>query len=257
MAFYSIKGSTLKIIAVISMLIDHIGACILQQIMTYNGLIATAASGIEAILTLEGTDKTLALLWWVMRLVIGRIAFPIFCFLLVEGFMHTRSAGKYALRLLVFALVSEVPFDLAISHQALNMLHQNVFLTLLISLLMLWGLAYADKKAGNIIINTAVKLVLSGGAMAVAEVLNTDYGASGVALVLLLYVFRYNRSLQNIIGAVTSIVLLGEPAAALAFAFVAGYNGARGLKLKYLFYLIYPMHLILFYGVCIMLGLAG
>lgn len=257
MVLYSIKGSTLKIIAVVTMLIDHIGACILQQILINNGVIATAALGINAILTLEGTDKTIAVLWWVMRLVIGRIAFPIFCFLLVEGFMHTRSAGKYALRLLVFALVSEVPFDLAISHQALDMLHQNVFFTLLISLLMLWGLAYADKKVSNITINTAVKLVLSGVAIAVAEVLNTDYGASGVAFVLLLYVFRYNRNLQNITGAVASVLLLGEPAAALAFAFVAIYNGARGLKLKYLFYLIYPVHLILLYGVCIMLGLTG
>ena len=257
MVLYSVKGSTLKIIAVVTMMIDHIGACILQQMLINNGVITTVAEGIGAILTLEGTDKTFGILWWVMRLIIGRISFPIFCFLLVEGFIHTRSVGKYALRLLIFAIMSEVPFDLAISHYALDIMHQNVFFTLLISLLMLWGLAYTDKRADNIIINTVTKLILCSVAMIAAEVLNTDYGAAGVALILLLYVFRYNRSLQNITGAVASVLLLGEPAAALSFAFVAMYNGDRGLNLKYLFYLIYPMHLIMLYGVCIMLGLTG
>ncbi len=255
MGLYSIKGSTLKIIAAVTMIIDHIGACILQQILTNRGVIPTVVEGINAILTLEGIDKTLGIMWWGMRIVIGRISFPIFCFLLVEGFVHTRSISKYAFRLLVFALVSEMPFDLAIFHQMSDILHQNVFFTLLISLMVLWGLAYADKKVSNHIINIMVKLVLSVTAMTIAGVLNTDYGASGVAFILILYIFRCNRSMQNITGAVASVLLLGEPAAAFAFAFIAGYNGERGLNLKYLFYLIYPVHLIMLYGVCIILGL--
>lgn len=249
---YSLKGSTLKIIAVITMIIDHIGACVLQRILDNNGVLTTAVSGINAILTLEGDNRTLAILWWFMRMIIGRIAFPIYCFLLVEGFVHTRNVAKYAVRLLMFAILSEIPFDLALYQQTVNILHQNVFFTLLISLLSIWVISYADNKLnGNIFIKILVALIGMTG----AGVLNTDYGASGVAFVLILYIFRYNRSIQIIVGCIASILVLGELAAPLSFIFIAGYRGEKGLKLKYFFYIIYPMHLILLYGVCIMLGL--
>lgn len=249
---YSIKGSTLKIIAVVTMVIDHIGACVLQHVLNNNGVLAAAVSGINAILTLEGDNRTLAILWWVMRMIIGRIAFPIYCFLLVEGFYHTRNVAKYAVRLLVFAIVSEIPFNLAFYQQPFDMVHQNVFFTLLISLLSIWGFSCVDTKLkGNIFIKIFVAIIGMTG----AGLLNTDYGASGVAFVLLLYIFRYNRSMQNIVGCVSSVLLLEEWAAPLAFIFIAGYKGERGLKLKYFFYIIYPMHLIILYGVCIMLGL--
>lgn len=253
MGLYSVKGSTLKIIAVITMIIDHIGACVIQRILSSNGVMIIAASGIKSILTLEGDIRIIAILWWVMRIIIGRIAFPIYCFLLVEGFVHTKSVVKYSLRLLTFAIISEVPFDLAIGGQLINMLHQNVFFTLLISLITMWGMAYADKKLnGNII----AKIFVASVGMIVAGVLNTDYGASGVAFVLLLYIFKHDRLMQNISGAVASILLLEEWAAPLSFVFIGGYKGERGLKLKYFFYIIYPLHLIILYGVCIMLGLA-
>lgn len=87
-----ISGYWLKVIAVVSMLIDHTSAVILEQIP---GLEAPA---------------------FFMR-IIGRAAFPIYCFLLVEGFYHTRSRAKYAGRLFLFALISEVPFDLAFSRR--------------------------------------------------------------------------------------------------------------------------------------------
>ena len=87
-----ISGYWLKVIAVISMLIDHTSAVILEQI--------------------PGLENPAFL----MR-IIGRLAFPIYCFLLVEGFYHTRSRAKYAGRLFLFALISEVPFDLAFSRR--------------------------------------------------------------------------------------------------------------------------------------------
>lgn len=252
MGSYSIKGSTLKIIAALTMIVDHIGACIIQRMLINNGVIAIAASGIKSILTLEGDIRELAILWWVMRMIIGRIAFPIYCFLLVEGFMHTRSVVKYSLRLLGFAIISEVPFDLAIGGQAVDLIHQNVFFTLLISLISMWGISYADKKMnGNII----AKIFVAFAGMIFAGVLNTDYGASGVAFVLLLYIFKYDRFMQKVTGAVASVLLLEEWAAPLSFAFIGGYKGEKGLNLKYFFYMIYPLHLIILYGVCIMLGL--
>ena len=252
MGSYSIKGSTLKIIAVITMIIDHIGACVIQRMLINGGVMTVVASGIKGILNLEGDMRALAILWWVMRMIIGRIAFPIYCFLLVEGFVHTGSVGKYALRLLIFAIISEVPFDLAISGQTINWLYQNVFFTLLISLLSMWGMSYVDKKMNG---NIVAKIFVTLAGMITAGVLNTDYGASGVACVLLLYISAYNRFMQNIIGAFMSVLFLGEWAAPLSFAFIGGYRGERGLDLKYFFYIIYPLHLIILYGICIMLGL--
>ena len=68
---------------------------------------------------------------------IGRIAFPIFAFMLVEGYFHTRNLKKYALRLLCFAVISEIPFNLMYISSPLYLLHQNVIWTLLIGLWMI------------------------------------------------------------------------------------------------------------------------
>ena len=101
-----ISGSTLKIIAIITMLIDHIGAGVLGRLLVVRGMNETADlnAWIDA-------NSTLVITYQMMRFV-GRLAFPIFCFLLIEGFEHTHDVKKYALRLLSFCLVSEIPFDL-------------------------------------------------------------------------------------------------------------------------------------------------
>ena len=116
-----ISGYWLKVIAVVSMLIDHTSAVILEQI-----------SGLENPAFL-------------MR-IIGRLAFPIYCFLLVEGFYHTRSRAKYAGRLFLFALISEVPFDLAFSRRMWDFSSNNVFFTLLFGLLVIWGVEGIKQK---------------------------------------------------------------------------------------------------------------
>ena len=116
-----ISGYWLKVIAVVSMLIDHTSAVILEQIP---GLEAPA---------------------FFMR-IIGRAAFPIYCFLLVEGFYHTRSRAKYAGRLFLFALISEVPFDLAFSRRMWDFSSNNVFFTLLFGLLVIWGVEGIKQK---------------------------------------------------------------------------------------------------------------
>ena len=267
MKSYAIKGSTLKMIAVITMIIDHVGASILQLMLTESGILGIAVSGITSILTLEGTSRNLALLWWGMRIVIGRIAFPIYCFMLVEGFQHTRSVVKYSARLLGFALVSEIPFDLALFQDVYVIRHQNVFFTLLLGLLGMWGIAGFSKITENENQNLKLpdmvrRIIAYGGAVLVAviclvaaELLHTDYGAAGVLFILLLYLFRKQKSLQIAVGCVASLLVLEELAAPLAFLLILLYKGERGLKLKYFFYLIYPLHLILLYGVCIMLGL--
>ena len=76
----------------------------------------------------------------------GRLAFPIFCFLLIEGFEHTHDVKKYALRLLSFCLISEITFDLLFNGKILESGYQNVFFTLFIGLMVMWGFQAEGKQ---------------------------------------------------------------------------------------------------------------
>ena len=108
-----ISGSTLKIIAMACMLIDHTAAVLFDRILISRGLLnAVNASDGGASFLSTGNTAVIYYADMIMR-TIGRISFPIFCFLLIEGFMHTHDVKKYALNLGIFALVSEIPFDLA------------------------------------------------------------------------------------------------------------------------------------------------
>lgn len=111
-----ISGSTLKMIAIVTMLIDHIGAAVLARLLMVNGLGELDQTNTDAIMQWLSANGALYWMYTVMRM-IGRVAFPIFCFLLVEGFLHTHDVKKYAMRLGLFALLSEIPFDLAFSMQ--------------------------------------------------------------------------------------------------------------------------------------------
>lgn len=149
---FGITGSTLKIIAIISMFIDHFGASIVEFYL-YN------------ILQPNGTEYSKALIcsrvpWLWMEWMgdpekvqnlditirsIGRLAFPIFCFLLVEGFLHTSNMKKYLVRLGIFALVSDLPFDMAFFGE-ITIKHQNVFFTLFIAVFALLAADHVKKQ---------------------------------------------------------------------------------------------------------------
>ena len=176
----------------------------------------------------------LVFLYDLMRLV-GRLAFPLFCFLLVEGFLHTSNVKKYALRLALFALVSEVPFDLAVFGTLFDPKHQNVFFTLLIGLLVMIA---ADRFREKV----WVQVVIYAAGMAAGLLLQTDYGYKGVLLIIILYIFRYERKTQALAGALT---ISWELTAPLAFLPILAYNGKRGLSMRYFFYWFYPVHLLI------------
>ncbi|MCM1104139.1 MAG: conjugal transfer protein TraX [Clostridium sp.] len=128
-----ITGSTIKLIAIIAMLIDHIAAVILERMLMRAGyLLATTNTNLLSEWIAE--HRLLYFSYMIMRL-IGRFGFPIFCFLLVEGFLHTHNRKKYALRLCLFALVSEIPFDFAFRGEWFYTGYQNVFFTLFLGLL--------------------------------------------------------------------------------------------------------------------------
>lgn len=249
-----ISGSTLKLIAIAAMLIDHIGAVVLERILINAGMpVIMDGENSDVIIQFFADNMALTVLWLVMRMVIGRLGFPIFCFLLVEGFGHTRNVWKYALRLLVFALISEIPFDLAIYGTPVFMGYQNVFFTLLIGLLVM--IAYreiAERFQAKKFIKALLCVLALVAGMAAAGFMKTDYGAIGIVCIMMLYIFRNNKVRQIIAGCV---VFLWEVTAPLAFIPIAFYNRRRGLNIKYLFYIFYPAHLFILYLIAHFSGL--
>ena len=221
---YGVTGSTLKLFAIITMLIDHTGAAVVGTIISVGNL-RTANYELY---------RTLSTLYSLMR-GLGRLAFPVFCFLLVEGFFHTRSVRKYCERLFLFALISEFPFDFALKPTAIYWNKQNVYFTLLLSLICLWMLEELRAKP-------ALQLLSAASCMLLADALKTDYNYKGVFLVAILYLFHDYRSYQCAAGAAS---IAWENYAPLSFLLCYLYNGRRGLKLRYLFYGFYPAHLIL------------
>lgn len=233
-----ITGSTLKIIAIITMLIDHIGAAILERLLVSWKFNMAEATGQQlAIYYLNFAFRT-----------IGRIAFPIFCFCLVEGFLYTKNVKKYAKRLLLFGIISEIPFDLAF-FQMPTLVYQNVYFTLWIGLLTLIGIQWVEKKESFFqSVWIGVPFFVKGGIIFsgiwFAEYLKTDYGGIGVVLILIFYFFKDARIKQSIVGAMS---FLWEPASIAAFCLLPFYNGERGIRFKYIFYVFYPLHLCILY----------
>lgn len=250
-----ISGSTLKIIAIIAMLIDHIGAVILERILINAGLFTVMQSGdTNAIMQFYTENAGLLTLYTVMRQFIGRLGFPIFCFLLVEGFLHTRNVTKYAVRLGIFALISEVPFDFAFAGKPFYFGYQNVFFTLFIGLLvMLAYQAIAEKMKAHVAVKVLLYIASFGAGALFAAFLRTDYGAIGIMCIMALYIFRKNKVFQIIAGCAA---FLWEITAPLAFIPIGFYNGKRGLKMKYVFYAFYPLHLFVLYLIAYFCGLA-
>lgn len=141
-----IPGSTIKMIAVVAMLIDHIAAAILTRMLLTGDYYEVMTSGSMARVTEWLSENWLLYYGTQFLRLVGRLGFPIFCFLLVEGFQRTRNVKKYALRLALFALLSEVPFDLAFSGTFFNAAYQNVYFTLFIGLLVLWAVDAIGKR---------------------------------------------------------------------------------------------------------------
>lgn len=218
------SGTALKLFACVTMLLDHIGASCIEA---RYGAAANCPAGLLKF------DLTLRL--------IGRLAFPIFCVLLVEGFLHTHDVKQYLRRLLLFGAVSEIPFDMAFFRVPFYGGHQNVYWTLALGVIALAAMQRFQDAAG--------RLTWQGGAAAVvcalaAELAATDYGAIGVALIAALYLTRNSRTQQSILGAG---MMLFELTAPLAFVLTWFYNGQRGRCpqwAKWAFYLFYPVHLV-------------
>lgn len=238
------SGFTLKLLALVLMIIDHCG-----------------------LVLFAGTS------WYLPCRILGRIAFPLYTFLITEGYVHTRNVKKYAGRLLVFAFISEIPFDYAFFGTPVYMGYQNVFFTLVLGLAALicfdaaagaskrdctqHGKSIGDNGSAS---DWERKLFCSGIAkvlviliLVIAEFACTDYGAFGVLLILLFYLFREQKVICTLAvsAALISYGWLGgfhiEGFGALALIPIVLYNGKKG---EYpfpsiFFYAAYPVHLLI------------
>ena len=252
-----ISGSTLKIIAIITMLIDHIGAGVLGRLLVVRGM--NEAADLNAWID---ANSTLVITYQMMRFV-GRLAFPIFCFLLIEGFEHTHDVKKYALRLLSFCLISEIPFVLLFNGKILESGYQNVFFTLLLGLLVIAGLHLVEQHfvgttVGKTILRVGLNAVIILTGCVLALVLKTDYDFKGILAITVLYLFRNRKKAQMWAGVIIFLLMDSlEMFAALSFILIWFYNGTRGRQNKYFFYFFYPAHLLLLWLVCVAMGIAG
>lgn len=324
-----ISGSTVKIIAVVTMLIDHVAAALLTRILISRGFYY-AAGNQQRLIEWMKANGLLFIVTQLMRL-IGRLGFPIFCFLLVEGFQKTRNVKKYAFRLGLFALISEIPFDLAFTGRVWASGYQNVYFTLLIGLLALWAFdtiakinpakwlqvllsiggilllplcvalrtytfvtsfvagffdmdegvvygrnlpvlgvtylvfacimlvvwgVYRHKKGSDKAWRMCGDMAVLAAAMVSATLLQTDYAGMGVLTIAVMYALRKNKVLSMTGGCVTLTVMsLSEITAFFTLLPIAFYNGERGLKMKYFFYIFYPAHLLIIWLICRAMGM--
>jgi len=234
-----LSGSTLKWIAAVTMLIDHFAAVILL------GRLYSERAWGSGIWSLQ--------CYWDLR-IIGRLAFPIYCFLICEGYRHTHSLRGYLLRLLGFALLSELPFDWAFQRALFDLSAQNVFFTLALGLgaIALWETLRRNRE-GKALVRASVAAGLVCAALCAAgELLHTDYGSMGVLLIIAMWLLRE----QPLWRIPTAAVILSSMAlffrsswielyALLSFIPISLYNGTHGRQIKYLFYVFYPVHLLL------------
>lgn len=233
-----LTGNALKFIAIFTMLIDHIGAALIEY-----GILCSY--DIDRMMIIIETEEGMR--WYLFDLVlrmIGRIAFPIFCFLLVEGFLHTRDERKYARNLLLFAFISEIPFDTAFFGSPFYLGSQNVYFTLFIGVVMMCFLRKYEGRQG-------MQIAAVAAACAAAFLLKSDYSYFGILIIASLYLLRNRRSKRfittGVLAALESLPLFGT--AAFSLIPIACYNGERGkLRIKYFFYLFYPVHITLLIG---------
>ncbi|MBR2836270.1 MAG: hypothetical protein IKE43_11275 [Coriobacteriales bacterium] len=272
-----LDATVLKWIALICMLIDHTAAIFVWAIY----LDASRHGDPNAAMYKQVYD--------VMR-IIGRITFPIFCFVLTEGLVYTRSRPKYALRLFLFAVVSEIPYDLALHSKTLTLTRGfdvfmrqltgfytsqlNVIFTLLLGFCAIWLAEELCKQIPRFINYLANRKrdpqnqlalatpewlcsLVTVGFLLIAMWLSSDkmldvsYHEYGIMLIGGFYLARRWRLAQCVMGSLSTWWYCTQHPgsvqiwANMALVLLLFYNGKRGAGMKYLFYLFYPLHLLI------------
>jgi len=226
----------LKLIACITMLIDHFGHAIVPYLRV----------------------PYMVELYYTCR-IIGRIAFPLYCFLLVEGMSHTRNAGKYILRLGIGILLAELPFDI-LFEGGFTWEYQSVMVTLTLGAVMLWCMNKVEKKW--------LKLLMLLPFAILAELAKCDYGGWGIAMIAVFALFEklplqimgiilVNLLMDSIAVPVFGIGIPIQLFAALSMVPIGLYSGRKlttNRVLQWGFYLFYPVHILILW---LILGVVG
>ena len=216
-----LNGAQLKYIAFISMLIDH----------TNNALITPMLNGKDALLYISNIFS-----------VLGRIAFPIFMFFLIEGFFRTRNRKKYLVSLLIFGLISEVPFDMFVSRSFFEPNWNNMMFTLALCLGVIWLIDSLRAKLKNTLLWFIASLLVLGISCFIAVELSLDYDYHAVIVAYIFYIFRKKPIIESILGYIS---IIKEIWSILGFGLTLTYNGERGRQYKWLNYAFYPVHLLI------------
>ena len=215
-----LSGAQLKYIAFTSMLIDHVNKALIYP--NLNGGILLVISDIFDVL--------------------GRIAFPIFMFLLIEGYFRSTNRWKYLGMLLLFGLISEIPYDMFASVSYFEPNWNNIMFTLALVLAIVWSIDTLKEKMG---IRWRklwyfISVVIVGAGCLVSMNLGLDYEYHAVLIGYFLYIF-HEKPVWAIPFCYLSIYK--EPWALLGFGLSLTYNGERGRQNKIVNYLFYPVHL--------------
>ncbi len=259
-----LSNNAIKIIAVVTMMIDHFAKITLTM-----WLINTLYPQIATNVIIQNQFDYISKFARVILPSIGRMAFPLFCFLLIEGFLYTRDKMKHLLLLTSFAFIAEIPFDISFYHvQSFSngtfpfyYECQNVFFTLALGIVLLVILEEIEKKYPfkikriSHILASLLALFTIG---MIAELIRCDYGFMGILYIFAFYIFRNYRILSAL-----SLIIIGFSMYGvipliyfiLASLVVLFYNGTRGkLNLKYFFYVVYPVHLLIFFLIGLVLS---
>ena len=218
----NITADGLKIFAVIIMLIQNIGIVIIEKGVI--GLDGYTQAQLSEAMAKDSKLMTVAGVGSVMQL-IGGLAVPVFAFLLVEGFLKTSSYSRYLISIVVFAVISEIPYDLATSHKIVDWSSQNALVTMSICLLMLYFLSMFKERKGIMYSIARLMIVLCA------------------VVWVTFYLFYSKNALKTFLGMLVSLLYVTGP---LSFYGIWCYTEERkNILPKYVYYIFYPLHLLI------------
>jgi hypothetical protein len=239
-SFWDLSSAALHMLAMLSMLIDHTLKTVIEN------------------------DS------WIFAL--GRLAFPIFAFMVAEGYFHTHNYRRYIARMLLFAILSEIPYDLMKSDVVLEPYDQNVLWTFLLALLCI-RIVDKVRSKGKKWLYILASIAVSFGGFILGSLFMVDYGGMGVLMVLIFYFFRERKwwcmLLQFVLLSIINVLFLGafgygfttniggmrleiplQGFAVLALIPIWLYHGRQGYHSKpfqYVCYAFYPVHMLILF----------
>lgn len=237
---FGLSATSIKLFALFAMTLDHIAWLLTDpQIVSRN---LTAYPEIASSYYLAAYPS----LYWVSYPfhIIGRLAFPLFVFFAVEGVHHTRNIKRYMLTVFGFAVISEIPFNLLYAKKLFCPDGQNVMFTLLLCIIAVY--AFNKLRGKKIVIAIAVAAVCA----LAAYYLKVDYGFKAVIVACIIELLYKKKALGFSLGCIfLGLFKPWEFCALAAVPLILLYNGERGAKLKYIFYLYYPLHICAIYAI--------